>query len=73
MINTLSQTRALFYSIRSLMEPFPTIRFTRQEMERAALDLGAKFSTIRQWRYRGILTRWQIRLMKHFAGDHRDR
>ena len=50
------------------MEPFPTIRLTRQEMERGALDLGAQFQTIRQWRYRNIPTRWQIRLMKHFGG-----
>ena len=67
MINTLSQTRALFDCIEP-MEPFPTMRLTRQEMERAAIDLGAKFSTVRQWRYRGISMRWQIRLMKHFAG-----
>jgi len=37
-------------------------------MERAAIDLGAKYSTVRQWRYRGISMRWQIRLMKHFGG-----
>ncbi len=67
MIDTLSQTRALFDCIKP-MEPFPTLRLTRQEMERAALDLGAKFQTIRQWRYRNIPTRWQIRLMKHFGG-----
>ena len=66
MINTLSQTRALFDCIKS-MEPFPTIRLTRQEMERAALDLGAKFPTIRQWRYRNIPTRWQLKLIKHFG------
>ena len=66
MINTLSQARALFALFG--MEPFPTIRLTRQEIERAALDLGANFSTVRQWRYRGISMRWQIRLMKHFAG-----
>ena len=67
MINTLSQARALFDCIKP-MEPFPTIRLTRQEIERAALDLGANFSTVRQWRYRGISMRWQIHLMKHFAG-----
>jgi len=39
MINTLSQARALFDCIEP-MEPFPTIRLTRQEMERAALDGG---------------------------------
>ena len=37
-------------------------------MERAVLDLGVKFATVRQWRYRGVPTRWQIQLMKHFAG-----
>ena len=36
-------------------------------MERAALDLGAKFPTIRQWRYRNIPTRWQLKLIKHFG------
>ena len=66
MINTLSQTRALFDCIKP-MEPFPTIPLTRQEMERAALDLGAKFQTIRQWRYRNIPTRWQLKLIKHFG------
>ena len=66
MINTSSQTRALFDGIKS-MEPFPTLRLTRQEMERAALDLGAKFQTIRQWRYRNIPTRWQLKLIKHFG------
>jgi hypothetical protein len=49
------------------MEPFPTMRLTRQEMERAALDLGAKFQTIRQWRYRNIPTRRQLKLIKHFG------
>jgi hypothetical protein len=34
------------------MEPFPVRRLTRQEVERAALSLGAKFRTIQQWRYR---------------------
>jgi hypothetical protein len=66
MINTLSQTRALFDCIEP-MEPFPTIHLTRQEMERAALDLGAQFQTIRQWRYRNIPTRWQLKLIKHFG------
>jgi hypothetical protein len=66
MFNTLSQARALFDYIKP-MEPFPTIRLTRQEMERAALGLGAKFQTIRQWRYRNISTRWQMKLMRHFA------
>jgi hypothetical protein len=64
----LSQGRALFHYIKP-MEPFPTIRLTRQEMERAALDLGAKFQTIRQWRYRNIPTRWQLRLMRHLGGE----
>jgi hypothetical protein len=49
------------------MEHFPTIRLTRQEMERTALDLGAKFQTIRQWRYRNIPTRWQLKLIEHFG------
>ena len=49
------------------MEPFPTIRLTRQEIECAALDLGAKFQTIRQWRYRNIPTRWQLKLIEHFG------
>jgi hypothetical protein len=62
MINTLSQTRALFDCIKP-MEPFPTIRLTRC----AALDLRAKFQTIRQWRYRNIPTRWQLKLIKHFG------
>ncbi len=66
MINTLSQTRALFDCIEP-MEPLPTIGLTRQEMERAALDLGAKFQTIRQWRYRNIPTPWQLKLIKHFG------
>ena len=29
--------------------------------------LGAKFPTIRQWRYRNIPTRWQLKLIKHFG------
>ncbi len=66
MIDTLSQTRALFDCIKP-MEFFATIRLTRQEMERAALDLGAQFQTIRQWRYRNIPTRWQLKLIKHFG------
>jgi hypothetical protein len=49
------------------MEPFPTIRLTRQELERAALDLGAKFRTVQQWRYRGVPARWQLKLIKHFG------
>jgi hypothetical protein len=49
------------------MEPFPTIRLTRQELERAALKLGARFRTIEQWRYRGVPARWQLRLIKHFG------
>ena len=42
-------------------------RLTRQEMERAALDLGAKFRTVQQWRYRGVPARWQLKLIKHFG------
>jgi hypothetical protein len=49
------------------MEPFPTIRLTRQEVERAALDLGAKFRTVQQWRYRGVPARWQLKLIRHFG------
>jgi hypothetical protein len=47
-------------------EPFPTIQITRQEIERAAFDLGARFQTVRQWRYRGVPQRWQLKL-KHFG------
>jgi hypothetical protein len=65
MFNTLSQARALFEYIKP-MEHFTTIRLTRQEMERTALDLGAKFQTIRQWRYRNIPTHWQL-LIEHFG------
>jgi hypothetical protein len=49
------------------MEPFPTKQLTRQEVERVAIDLGAKFRTVQQWRYRGIPQRWQLRLLKHFG------
>ena len=49
------------------MEPFPAIHLTRQEVEHAALELGAKFQTIRQWRYRNIPTRWQLKLIEHFG------
>jgi hypothetical protein len=48
-------------------EPFPTIQITRQEMERAAIALGARFQTVRQWRYRGVPQRWQLKLIKHFG------
>jgi hypothetical protein len=50
-----------------MMEPFPTKRLTRQEVEREALSLGAKFRTIQQWRYRGVPDRWQLKLIKHFG------
>jgi hypothetical protein len=66
MIYTLSQGRALFHYIKP-MEPFPTIRLTRQEVERAALSLGAKFRTVQQWRFRGVPARWQLELIKHFG------
>ncbi len=46
----------------------PTIHLTRQEVERAAIDLGAKFRTVQQWRYRGVPTRWQLKLIKHYGG-----
>ena len=42
-------------------------RLTRQEVERAALELGARFRTIQQWRYRGVPARWQLRLIKLFG------
>ena len=45
----------------------PTIHLTRQEVERAALELGAKFRTIQQWRYRGVPARWQLKLIEHFG------
>jgi hypothetical protein len=47
------------------MEPFRTKRLTRQEMERAAIELGAKSRTVQQWRYRGVPSRWQLKLVKH--------
>jgi len=50
------------------MEPFPTKRLTRQEMEHAALSLGAKFRTVQQWRYRGVPLHMQLKLMRHFGG-----
>jgi hypothetical protein len=34
----------------------------------AALKLGARPGTIRQWFHRAIPYRWQIRLMEHFEG-----
>ena len=40
--STLCHSPALFDCIKP-MEPFPTIRLTRQEVEHAALELGAKF------------------------------
>ena len=49
------------------MENFPTKRLTRQEMERAALELGAKFRTVQQWRYRGVPLHMQLKLIKHFG------
>jgi hypothetical protein len=32
------------FSLFETMEPFPIRRLTRQEVERAAIDLGARFS-----------------------------
>ncbi len=49
------------------MEPFPTKRLTRQEMEHAALSLGAKFRTVQQWRYRGVPLHMQLKLIEHFG------
>jgi hypothetical protein len=43
-------------------------QITRQELVAAALKLGARPGTIRQWFHRGIPYRWQIRLMEHFEG-----
>ena len=45
----------------------PTIHLTRQEVERAALELGAKLRTIQQWRYRGVPARWRLKLVEHFG------
>jgi hypothetical protein len=45
----------------------PTIHLTRQEVERAALELGAKLRTIQQWRYRGVPARWRLKLIEHFG------
>ena len=45
----------------------PTIHLTRQEVERAAIDLGAKIRTVQQWRYRGVPARWQLKLIEHFG------
>jgi len=38
-----------------------TIHLTRQEVERAALELGAMLRTVQQWRYRGVPARWQLK------------
>src|ERR1700747_1951714 len=43
-------------------------QITRQELVAAALKLGARPGTIRQWFHRGIPYRWQIRLMEYFEG-----
>ena len=43
-------------------------RVTRQELAAAALKLGARPGTIRQWFHRAIPYRWQIRLMGYFEG-----
>ncbi|PNE09848.1 MAG: hypothetical protein CR217_17715 [Beijerinckiaceae bacterium] len=40
----------------------------RVVQRRAALKLGARPGTIRQWFHRGIPYRWQIRLMEYFEG-----
>jgi hypothetical protein len=45
----------------------PTIHLTRQEVERAALELGAKFRTVQQWRYRGVPLHMQLKLIEHFG------
>ena len=46
----------------------PTIHLNRQEVERAAIDLGAKLRTVQQWRYRGVPLHMQLKLMRHFGG-----
>jgi hypothetical protein len=43
-------------------------QITRQELVAAALKLGARPGTIRQWFHRAIPYRWQIRLMEYFEG-----
>jgi hypothetical protein len=45
----------------------PRIHLTRQEVEHAALELGAKLRTIQQWRYRGVPARWRLKLIEHFG------
>jgi hypothetical protein len=45
-----------------------TRQITRQELVAAALKLGARPGTIRQWFHRAIPYRWQIRLMEYFEG-----
>src|SRR3984893_547560 len=42
-------------------------QITRQELVAAALKLGARPGTIRQWFHRGIPYRWQIRFLEHFG------
>jgi hypothetical protein len=36
-------------------------------MERTAIELGAKLRTVQQWRYRGVPSKWQLKLMNHFG------
>jgi hypothetical protein len=43
-------------------------QITRQELVAAALKLGARPGTIRQWFHRAVPYRWQIRLMEYFEG-----
>jgi hypothetical protein len=45
-----------------------TRQITRQELVAAALKLGARPGTIRQWFHRAISYRWQLRLMEYFEG-----
>jgi hypothetical protein len=42
-------------------------QITRQEFATAALELGARPGTIRQWFCRGVPYRWQIRFLEHFG------
>jgi hypothetical protein len=50
-----------------------TRQITRQELVAAALKLGARPGTIRQWFHRAIPYRWQIRLMEYFEGSRRNK
>src|ERR1700730_8378134 len=53
--------------ILSLYPPMIKKQLTRQEFATAALELGARPGTIRQWFCRGVPYRWQIRFLEHFG------